>query len=125
LAIASHGRGFYILDNIGPLRQYNASMAASADPVLFAPATLIRAGTPGTIQYWLKQPAKTVKLEILDARGQVIRTYQDTTAATGGRGGRGGATPDSAAAAGGEGRGRGNAGPQGPARTAGLNTFTW
>jgi photosystem II stability/assembly factor-like uncharacterized protein len=124
LAIASHGRGFYILDNIGPLRQYKASMAANADPVLFEPATLIRSGTPGTIQYWLKQPARSVKLEILDARGQVIRTYEDTTAATAGRGGRGGAASDSAAAAG-EGRGRGNAGPRGPSRNAGLNTFTW
>ena len=31
LAIATHGRGFYILDNIGPLRQYKPAMASSAD----------------------------------------------------------------------------------------------
>jgi photosystem II stability/assembly factor-like uncharacterized protein len=127
LAIAAHGRGFYILDNIGPLRQYKPSMTASSDPVLFEPAPLIRNGTPGTIQYWLKQPARDVKLEILNARGQVIRTYEDTSAAAagrGGRGGRGGAPADSAAAGGGGGRGRGN-GPQPPSRNAGLNTFTW
>jgi photosystem II stability/assembly factor-like uncharacterized protein len=126
LAIASHGRGFYILDNIGPLRQYKASMTTNSDPVLFEPAPLIRNGTPGTIQYWLKQPARDVKLEILNARGQVIRTYEDTAGAGGGRagrGGRGGATPDSAAGRGG-GRGRGNA-AQRPSRNAGLNTFTW
>jgi hypothetical protein len=61
----------------------------------------------------------------LDAKGQVIRSYPDTANA-GGRGGRGrGGVPDSAAAGeGGGGRGRGGA-PPGPARTVGLNTFTW
>src|SRR5262249_4071839 len=128
LAIAAHGRGFYILDNIGPLRQYKPAMSANASPVLFAPSPLVRQGLPGTIQYWLKQPAHHLRLDILDAKGQIIRTYPDTTNA-GGRGGRG-AAPDSAAEAGGGGggggggRGRGGA-PAGPTRTVGLNTFTW
>ena len=127
LAIAAHGRGFYILDNIGPLRQYKPEMSANAAPVLFAPSPLVRQGLPGTIQYWLKQPAQHVRLDILDARGQVIRTYPDTTN-VGGRGGRGGGgAPDSAeAGGGGGGGGRGRGGPPpGPARTVGLNTFTW
>jgi photosystem II stability/assembly factor-like uncharacterized protein len=124
LAIATHGRGFYILDNIGPLRQYNASMATSADPVLFTPAPVVRQALPATIQYWLKSPAQNVRIEILDPVGKIIRTYPDT-AGQGGRGGRGGAAPDSAPAGGGGGRGRGNFGPAGPTRTVGLNTFTW
>jgi photosystem II stability/assembly factor-like uncharacterized protein len=125
LAIATHGRGFYILDNIGPLRQYNATMASSADPVLFAPSPTVRQALPATIQYWLKQPAQNVRIDILDPAGKIIRTYPDT-AGQGGRGGRGGAAPDSAAGGGGGGgRGRGGFGPPGPSRTAGLNTFTW
>lgn len=121
LAIATHGRGFYILDNIGPLRQYNATMSASADPVLFAPSPTVRQALPATIQYWLKQPAQNVRIDIVDPAGKVIRTYPDT-AGQGGRGGRGGAAPEGE---GGGGRGRGGFAPAGPARTAGLNTFTW
>jgi photosystem II stability/assembly factor-like uncharacterized protein len=123
LAIATHGRSFYVLENIEPLRQYNAAMASSSDPVLFRPSALMRAGPPATIQYWLKQPAQNVRVEIMDARGQVLRTFPDTAAATAGRGGgRGG---EGEGGGGGGGRGRGNFGPQGPARSVGMNTFTW
>jgi hypothetical protein len=76
----------------------------------------------------LKQPAQVVRIEVLDSKNQVIRSYPDTTNADGGRGGRGGAAPDSAAggrAGGGGGRGRGGFGNAGPTRTAGLNSFTW
>ena len=128
LAIATHGRGFYILDNIAPLRQYNPSAMASADPILFKPAPAIRASEPAAIQYVLKQQAQHVRVEILDAKGQVIRSYPDTTNAGGGRGGRGGGAPaggaDSAAGGGG-GRGRGNLGNAAPGRAVGLNTFNW
>ncbi len=123
LAISTHGRGFYILDNIDPLRQYSASLASGTDPVLFKPATAFRASSPAVIQYLLKQPAQMVRIEILDAKGQVIRSYPDTANAAGGRGGRGAAGADSAAAGGG-GRGRGGANPN-PGRSAGLNTFMW
>jgi len=132
LAISTHGRGFWILDNIEPLRQYTPTMVASADPVLFKPAAAYRSGGPAVIQYLLKSPAQNVRVEILDAKGQVIRSYPDTTNAAGGRGGRGGrGTPADSAAAeagggGGGGRGRGGfGGNQNPGRVAGVNTFTW
>ncbi len=129
LAIATHGRGFYILDNINPLRQYRPQMEADAGPVLFKPATAIHDGPPAAIQYWLKQPAKDVRIDILDARGQVVRSFVDTsttTLARGGRGGRGAAGGDSAqanVAQQGGGRGRGFARP--PSKNAGLDTFMW
>ena len=128
IAISSHGRGFYILDNIEPLRQYNAAMASSSDPVLFKPATAIRS-VPTVFQYLLKQPAQVVRIDILDVQNRVVRSYPDTANA-GGRGGRGaGAAGDSAAGAGGGGggggRGRGGLGNAAPARTAGLSSFTW
>jgi len=130
LAIATHGRGFYILDNIQPLRQYNAAAMASADPVLFKPADAIRS-QPATIQYVLKQQAQAVRLEILDSKGQVIRSYPDTANAANaanaaGRGGRGAAPADSEAPAGRGGRGgRGGFGNVNPGRNAGLNSFAW
>jgi len=74
--------------------------------------------------------AQNVLLEILDARGQVVRSYPDTATAAEGRGGRGrgaAAEPDSAAAegAGRGGRGRGGFGSPIPARGAGITTFMW
>ena len=88
LAISTHGRGFYILDNIEPLRQYNAAALSSSDPILFKPAPAVRSA-PAVFQYLLKQPAQDVRLEVLDAQNRVIRTYPDTANAAGGRGGRG------------------------------------
>jgi hypothetical protein len=74
LVIGTHGRGFYILDNINPLRQYAASMD-TASTVLFAPATAVRSAGPAPIVYWLKQPARHVKIEFTDSTGTVLRTY--------------------------------------------------
>jgi hypothetical protein len=95
LVIATHGRAFWILDDISPLRQLT-SEAQSEQAHLFTPGTAmrIRATThgdtpippeepagenppPGAIfYYYLKSPAQgEVKLEVLDATGQVVRTY--------------------------------------------------
>ncbi len=113
LVIATHGRGFYVLDNIGPLRQVTAAIAALPAPWLFVPPTAFRSATGATITYWLKAPAKSVVIDILDAKGTVLRTYAPDTAA---------ARP---AGAGGGGGGR-FGGVQAPPPTgAGLNRFTW
>jgi photosystem II stability/assembly factor-like uncharacterized protein len=114
IAIATHGRSFYILDHIEPLRQYSEKLMAGSDPVLFRPAPAIRgANQPATIQYMLRQPARDVRIDILDSAGQVIRFYPDTAdAANGGAGGGGG-------------RGRGGAGNSMPGKAAGMNTFAW
>jgi hypothetical protein len=84
LVIATHGRSMYVLDDIGPIRQYGAQVA-SAPVHLFAPHDAIRGLSQGVIQYALAEPADTVTIEILDAKGQVIRTlmggHRDSTAA--------------------------------------------
>jgi photosystem II stability/assembly factor-like uncharacterized protein len=95
LVIATHGRAFWILDDISPLRQLTSEIE-SEQAHLFTPsaAMRIRATThgdtpippeepagenppPGAIfYYYLKSPAQgEVKLEVLDAKGQVVRTY--------------------------------------------------
>jgi photosystem II stability/assembly factor-like uncharacterized protein len=95
LVVATHGRSFWILDDISPLRQITSEMA-TAQAYLFRPATAmrIRASTnhdtplspevsagenspPGAIfYYYLKSPVQNeVKLEVLDGRGQVVRAY--------------------------------------------------
>ena len=115
LAIATHGRSFYVLDHIEPLRQYSEKLMAGTDPILFRPAPAIRgANQPAMLQYMLRQPAQDVRIEVLDSKGMLVRAYPDTAnAADDGRGGGGG-------------RGRGGAGGNaGPAKTVGMNTFNW
>jgi photosystem II stability/assembly factor-like uncharacterized protein len=42
LAISTHGRSFYILDDIGPLREFGPAFAGASDIVLFTPDDPIR-----------------------------------------------------------------------------------
>jgi photosystem II stability/assembly factor-like uncharacterized protein len=115
LAIATHGRSFYVLDHIEPLRQYSEKLMAGTDPILFRPAPAIRGAQPAMLQYSLHQPAQNVRIDVLDSKGTLVRSYPDTTnAAEEGRGGGGGG--------GGRGRGGANAGP---GKAAGMNTFAW
>ena len=76
VAIATHGRSFYVLDNIEAIRQYTPAIASASEPYLFAPSSAIRPGTTVAIRYWLKQTPKSLTVDILDATGKVIRTYK-------------------------------------------------
>jgi hypothetical protein len=98
LVAATHGRAFWILDDIAPLRQIDARVA-SAEVWLYQPATAIRmnpesfTGTPfppeepqaknppegAILDYFLKSaPQGEVVLEILDNQNQPIRRYSST-----------------------------------------------
>ncbi len=153
IAIATHGRGFYVLDDIAPLRQFGTPVTSEANAYLFKPAEAIRSATPARITYWLKKPPQKLTLEILDSGGQVVRTFNGALpaagrgAAAGARGsGRSGglaaeaatATEATTAAAapgtnpmataedddeGGGGRGRG--GPPTAPMAAGVQRFAW
>jgi hypothetical protein len=90
--VATHGRSFWILDDVSPLRQMTPQVA-SAPAHLFKPSAAYRvswsAGFDGgdvtahpqgknppngaLVYYTLKQRAKEVTLEFLDAKGQLIR----------------------------------------------------
>src|SRR5262245_21391504 len=85
IAIATHGRSFYVLDNIGPLRQYAAG-AAATDAYLFKPGDAVRFGGAASIAYWLKKQPQSLKLEILDDKGQVVRTFEGAAGRAGGAG---------------------------------------
>jgi len=115
LIVATHGRGFWVIDDISPLRQASDEIAR-ADVHLFKPADAILFtqgsdnGTPtqkdepqapnapdgATIDYYLKSAvAGPMSLEILDARGACLAIFAsaplaDSPCAAGGRGvGRG------------------------------------
>jgi hypothetical protein len=95
LVIATHGRGFWILDNIAPLRQVDERCAAT-DVVLYRPSAAVRMnpeaffGSPfppeepkaqnppdgAIVDFYLRTaPAGDVTLEILDAKGEVVRAW--------------------------------------------------
>ena len=91
LDIATHGRSFWVLDDLSPLRQVDASIA-SEDAHLFKPQTATRTRfghfnprryaigenpPEGAILYYsLKEaPKDPIKLELLDAQGKVLRAF--------------------------------------------------
>jgi photosystem II stability/assembly factor-like uncharacterized protein len=95
LVIATHGRGFYIMDDVSALRQL-AAYPASWATRLYKPAVAYRVRTPmftGTplpkdepiaknppwgayIDYSLAAtPAKPIELSIFDANGKLVRSY--------------------------------------------------
>ncbi|MEX2153006.1 MAG: glycosyl hydrolase [Gemmatimonadaceae bacterium] len=113
LVIGTHGRGFYVLDNIGPLREHGPAVVAAADAWLYTPPTAIRSTTGVPITYWLKKPAERVRLDVLDSAGRVVRSYvNDTTRRAPGT------------VAGGGGGGGGGGGPFAPT-AAGINRLVW
>jgi hypothetical protein len=74
LAIASHGRGFWILDNLAPLRQARTGMTEE-DLILFEPASATRSSNGALLSYWLAEEPEDAKLEILDGAGEALRTF--------------------------------------------------
>ena len=90
LVIATHGRAFWVIDDVTPLRQ-----TVTATPFLFKPAKAIRfrmAGFTGSpmpkdepmapnppagamIDYALGSMSQTVTLEIRDANGRLVRRF--------------------------------------------------
>src|SRR5687767_2419761 len=131
LAIATHGRGFYILDDIAPIRQYMPAMSASPDVVLFKPADAIRSAGGAAISYWVKRPAQSITIEVLDAKGELVRSFTSTPAAAAGAGaggGRGAGEPGGRGGGGGAGGGRGGRGGGGGTNVStapGLHSLTW
>jgi photosystem II stability/assembly factor-like uncharacterized protein len=94
LVAGTHGRGFWILDDVAPLRQLDPSVF-QAGAHLFAPATAFRfrgnknTDTPlppdepaapnppdgAAIDYFLGKDTTRVSLEVLDAEGRLVRRH--------------------------------------------------
>jgi photosystem II stability/assembly factor-like uncharacterized protein len=89
LVAATHGRSFWVLDDITPLRQI-ATGAPTAEMVLYKPQTVLRLHLPDSVErrgpvgdnpppgaiidyYFKTAPKDEVKLEIFDAKGKLVR----------------------------------------------------
>jgi photosystem II stability/assembly factor-like uncharacterized protein len=96
LIVATHGRSFWILDDIAPLREASAALANSVH--CFAPAPAYRvqrdtntdtplppdepaAANPpngAVLDYYLPAASAAVALEVLDAEGHLVRRFSST-----------------------------------------------
>jgi photosystem II stability/assembly factor-like uncharacterized protein len=91
LAVATHGRAFWVLDDITPLRQLSAH-SDKDDMILYKPRTTFRYRWPedyerrqpvapnppsgAIISYYFKSaPKGEVTLDVLDAQGKVVRSF--------------------------------------------------
>lgn len=91
LAVATHGRAFWILDDLTPLRKLAPADAAAAAK-LYPPRPAYRLRMPDSVDrrvpagenpppgamvyyYFKAAPKEEVKLEILDAQGAIVKTY--------------------------------------------------
>ena len=94
LVVATHGRAFWILDDIAPLRQVHDALKAEGS-WFYRPATAIRVdndsflGSPlppeeptaknppsgAVIDYYLKTAAEHIKLEIFDDKQNLVRSF--------------------------------------------------
>jgi photosystem II stability/assembly factor-like uncharacterized protein len=75
LAIATHGRSFWILPSIAFLRQMTPAVSAESFH-LFRPGAAVRGVDRGVaVDYFLRSPVEEVTVEVLDRDGQVIRTF--------------------------------------------------
>jgi photosystem II stability/assembly factor-like uncharacterized protein len=75
LVISAHGRGFWVLDNLAAIRQ--ATPATMTEPVaLFTPPEAIRSGNGVLLSWRATRPLDSARLEILDATGNVLRTFE-------------------------------------------------
>jgi photosystem II stability/assembly factor-like uncharacterized protein len=89
LVVATHGRSFWVLDDITPLRQLD-SARAQAPMILYQPQTAIRLHYPDEVSkrepagenppngaiidyYFNEKPKGEVVLEILDENGKLVR----------------------------------------------------
>lgn len=90
LVAATHGRSFWVLDDITPLRQID-SKSAGAEMILYKPEPALRIHYPDSIErrgpvgddapmgaiidyYFKTAPKDEVKLEILDSTGKRVRS---------------------------------------------------
>jgi photosystem II stability/assembly factor-like uncharacterized protein len=82
LAIATHGRSFWVLPSIAFLRQMSPAVSARSFH-LFQPGPAIRGVDQGVaVDYYLGSPVAEVTVEFLDAQGDVIRTFTGEAADT-------------------------------------------
>src|SRR5205085_5815618 len=74
LVIATHGRSLYTLDDIAPIRELGPTLTSGPLKVM-KPRVATRDVDEAVIQYALAGQADSVRIEILDGSGKVVRKF--------------------------------------------------
>jgi photosystem II stability/assembly factor-like uncharacterized protein len=117
LAISTHGRAFWVMENLTSLRWAPEKEKAASGAYLYKPVPTYRLNGQAspTFVYNLPADSMVVKFEFFDKAGKLLATVASTDStpapAQGGRGGGGGGFGGGAAAK--------------PGNKLGINRFTW
>ena len=71
VVLGTHGRGFWILDDYDPLREYSDRTAVES-LTLFNPHDAVRSAQTAALQYYLGEEVDSVKTEIYDSEGNLV-----------------------------------------------------
>jgi photosystem II stability/assembly factor-like uncharacterized protein len=99
LVLATYGRGFWVLDDINPLRNWDQGNKSEADLFPMRSTYRFRARQDyrahdwnssavgenppdgADINFYLRHPAKEIEIQIMDAEGKIVRTIKKEQAA--------------------------------------------
>ena len=73
LVVGTHGRSIYVLDDISPVRTKDAGIQAGLH--LFKPYYAVRTVQKAVFQYYLDSTIKDLKIEIFDAKNNLVKTF--------------------------------------------------
>jgi photosystem II stability/assembly factor-like uncharacterized protein len=78
VVLGTHGRGFWVLDDIEPLRDLSAAVYTKTLTVFEPDEPVYRGIGNAAIQYFLAEQVDKVTVEVLDAQGSVVDTFEGT-----------------------------------------------
>jgi len=116
LVVATHGRSFWVLENISTLRQLTPDLTSSALKV-FEPRPAIRSYNRADVDYYLNAAVDRITVDIVDAQGRTVRSFTQTAAEEKER--------EKQPEAGSGGGGFGGPPQLPPSTKAGMNRFSW
>ena len=110
LVVGTHGRSIYVLDDISPVRTKDAGIQAGLH--LFKPYYAVRTVQKAVFQYYLDSTIKDLKIEIFDAKNNLVNTFIGALPKTKKENGEADEDEDDRK-------------PQSPTIKTGLNKFEW
>ena len=116
LAIATHGRAFWVMENLTPLRWAPEQEKAASAPYLYKPVAVLRLNGQAapTFVYRLPADSMVVKFEFFDKAGKLLATVASSDT-----------NPTPPAAGDGGGFGFGPPVAPKPTNRKGINRYTW
>jgi hypothetical protein len=115
IVLGTHGRSIYVLEDVAPVREYQASLTDSALH-LYQPFAAVRHAQDAVFQYYLRDSTTDLKIEILDGSGNLVKSFTGMTHLS---------TPDSLADAQEDEEYGYHLRPEAASIKKGLNTFRW